>query len=455
MHSTAIFLGPSLDLKTASSLTDAEILGPVVKGDIYAQTSLGRRKILIIDGYFERATPVWHREILDAMDAGVEVVGAASMGALRAAELYQYGMRGIGQVFEWYRDSIIDGDDEVALLHGDEEVAFVPLSQPLVNIRYCLNLAVKDGYISFDSAKSVLNRARNTYFGERDLDYLTNHMDSLCRTRFLDYVKTIDFDIKRKDAVRAIESLAVDHARSDIRGNWFRPVKDRVDQYGVDRFSSSRFITADGLDLRGDYLISKVRESGHQFSRERLFESERFFLLKATQLLSLKVDFRWEEVEPRMKGDVPGGDTSPSISKIFQERFSQDSELRFFLGEVGKRLKLVKRKGKSAPTEQDSTCCDWTEILGGDSYFERRILMAYWVKHSFPSLLKGDLANEPPLSFAEQVPLLFEGEVASILSPELYSWIVGKGPGFFGYRFNGDIALLENLICCERLGEFS
>ena len=40
------------------------------------------------------------------MSEGVPVFGAASMGALRAAELHEFGMRGIGRIFEAFRDGV-------------------------------------------------------------------------------------------------------------------------------------------------------------------------------------------------------------------------------------------------------------------------------------------------------------------------------------------------------------
>ena len=54
----------------------------------------------IIDGYFEIVPTVWHKEILWAMAQGIHVFGAASIGALRAAELDAFGMRGIGRIYE-------------------------------------------------------------------------------------------------------------------------------------------------------------------------------------------------------------------------------------------------------------------------------------------------------------------------------------------------------------------
>jgi len=47
-----------------------------------------------------------HHELLDALEEGVAVFGGASMGALRAAELWQHGMVGVGKIFRAYRDGI-------------------------------------------------------------------------------------------------------------------------------------------------------------------------------------------------------------------------------------------------------------------------------------------------------------------------------------------------------------
>ena len=119
------------------------------------------RRIVLIDGLFHGVPAVWQREIVAAMDDGIEVLGASSMGALRAAELAHYGMVGHGTIFGWYRDGVIDGDDEVALLHGDAADGFLPLSEPLVNLRATLARAVD---------AEVVSRVCRAMGGARSLD---------------------------------------------------------------------------------------------------------------------------------------------------------------------------------------------------------------------------------------------------------------------------------------------
>src|SRR5258708_5321121 len=98
--SVVVFVGPTLPLETARLELDAIYRPPVAQGDVWRAARLNPRAIGIIDGYFEGVPTVWHKEILWAMAQGIHVVGAASMGALRAAELKDFGMEGVGPIYE-------------------------------------------------------------------------------------------------------------------------------------------------------------------------------------------------------------------------------------------------------------------------------------------------------------------------------------------------------------------
>lgn len=136
-----VFLGPSLPLERARELVDAEFLPPVAMGDVYVLLQTRARRgdvIAIIDGLFEQVGAVWHKEILHALAAGVEVHGASSMGALRAAELHPFGMRGAGRIFEDYRDGVLTDDDDVAVAHALGDGKYRSLSVAMVSLRYAL-----------------------------------------------------------------------------------------------------------------------------------------------------------------------------------------------------------------------------------------------------------------------------------------------------------------------------
>jgi hypothetical protein len=165
--SVFIFTGPTLHEGDARQHLDAVYLPPVTQGDVYRAALKMPRAIGIIDGYFDHVPSVWHKEILWALERGIQVYGSASMGALRAAELVSFGMIGVGRVFEWYRDGVIDADDEVALMHGLPENNYAAFSEPLVNIRPTLCLAEETGVISAATARGLILIATSLFYPKR------------------------------------------------------------------------------------------------------------------------------------------------------------------------------------------------------------------------------------------------------------------------------------------------
>jgi hypothetical protein len=163
-----IFVGPTLTLAEIASAGDFVRLPPVAQGDVYRAARRGARAIGIIDGYFSGAPAVWHKEILWAMSEGVAVFGCASMGALRAAELCAFGMRGVGPIFEAYRDGALEDDDEVAIMHGPAEIAYLATSEPMVNIRATLMAAEAKGIVGAGERERLEHFAKNLFFGERN-----------------------------------------------------------------------------------------------------------------------------------------------------------------------------------------------------------------------------------------------------------------------------------------------
>jgi hypothetical protein len=174
-----IFGGPSLALGEASALPDVTWLPPARHGDVYRAVSLLRpRAIGIVDGYFQWVPSVWHKEILWALHQGVHVFGAASMGALRAAELAPFGVRGVGRIYEAYRDGVLAGcgdeafedDDEVAVVHGPPESGYAAGSEAMVNIRCTLGHAERAGLISSAVRGKLVAIAKRLFFPERTYD---------------------------------------------------------------------------------------------------------------------------------------------------------------------------------------------------------------------------------------------------------------------------------------------
>jgi hypothetical protein len=210
-----IFSGPTLWRDPIASLRALAWLPPAKDGDVYKAARERPKAIGIIDGEFETAPSVWHKEILWALSQGIHVFGAASMGALRAAELSSFGMRGIGRIFSDYEKGILTDDDEVAVLHAAAELGYRPLSESLVDIRATVARAEATGVLSSRTATAIVVRAKATFFKERTWSrVLHESAGSPARKRemanFSRWLKDNRVELKREDAramVRAIETL--------------------------------------------------------------------------------------------------------------------------------------------------------------------------------------------------------------------------------------------------------
>lgn len=208
-----IFAGPSLPpkLRPAADLS-LEWRPPVRQGELY-QAALARPSIIgVIDGYFEVVPTVWHKEILWAMAEGIHVYGAASAGALRAAELDSFGMQGIGRVYENFRDGVLEDDDEVAVLHGPEELGYPPITEAMVNIRATLDEAARSGIIAPALAASLADIAKRLFYKERSYEAMMHSaaaagLSEAALQDFADWLPDGRIDQKRLDAEAMLEAV--------------------------------------------------------------------------------------------------------------------------------------------------------------------------------------------------------------------------------------------------------
>ena len=162
-----IFAGPTLSAEEGRRELDAVYLPPAAQGDLY-RAALGKPVAIgLIDGYFERVPSVSHKEILWAMKQGVHVFGAASMGALRAAELSAFGMEGVGAIYEAFASGALEDDDEVAVVHAEAEQGYRPLSEAMVNIRATLQAAEREGVLGQKARHTLEQLAKGLFHADR------------------------------------------------------------------------------------------------------------------------------------------------------------------------------------------------------------------------------------------------------------------------------------------------
>lgn len=224
--SLCIFAGPTLRADAVEAhLPGAILLPPARQGDILrAMDRHNPSAIGIIDGFFEQTPAVWHKEILWALTHGIAVYGAASMGALRAAELEPFGMVGVGRVFEAYKagrfapyeGEPFEDDDEVAVSHGPAELGY-PGSTALVDMRATLAAACEAGIITPPLRDSLAATAKSTFYKDRHYAELlararADRLDDMALDAFEGWLSHAKVEQKRLDA----EELLVMMQRIEI-----------------------------------------------------------------------------------------------------------------------------------------------------------------------------------------------------------------------------------------------
>ncbi len=209
MRRIIVFLGPSLEREAAETILAADYRPPAKRGDLLHAVQDGAEIIGLIDGVFHQESAVAHREILTTIKKGVRVVGASSMGALRAAEMDTLGMTGIGEVYQMYKSGDLISDDEVALVFDPE--SGISLSEALVNIRFTLKKAERQEIITPQDHATLLAAAQAVFYPQRTYGRIVSEVgaaiDQETRERFLVWVKLHAVDQKRKDAVAALEHI--------------------------------------------------------------------------------------------------------------------------------------------------------------------------------------------------------------------------------------------------------
>jgi hypothetical protein len=201
-----VFTGPSLDAGfVGAALPAAVVEPPACRGDIERAVARGATRILLIDGGFAHRLAVAPSEIVAALRAGVDVVGAASLGALRAAECHPAGMQGVGAVQRLYRLGVLTDDDEVAVA-TEPDRGFRATSIALVNVRFAVLAALRAGLVGRRGAEAMLAAAKRTHFSERLWAPILKVSGAADRDALS--AVCLATDIKQRDAERAVAYVA-------------------------------------------------------------------------------------------------------------------------------------------------------------------------------------------------------------------------------------------------------
>jgi hypothetical protein len=193
----------------AVTLCQGEFRGPAAMGDMTRAVTEMPLAIVLVDGLFEAGPSVWHKEILWGLSKGIPVIGLSSMGALRATELDECGMLGTGKIYTMYRTGELKDDDEVAVLHGPEELNFLPLTDAMVDIRHAIFLAQVAQLVDSDTAQSIISDAKRCHFKSRNLarSVVKVMQDSRDALRLLSWLRKLPVLLKEQDARDTLQDL--------------------------------------------------------------------------------------------------------------------------------------------------------------------------------------------------------------------------------------------------------
>ena len=193
--------------KDAEKILKADYRPPVARGDIINALRDDPDIIAIIDGVFHKEPAVSHKEILEAIKKGVTIVGGASMGALRASELDDFGMIGIGKVYHDYKDGIIESDDDVAVVINPETLE--QLSDALISMNNTFKAAMDEGVINQVEFNNLVNTAKSIYYPKRTYErvFKDSGLEIEIIKRFKRFLEENKIDLKREDAIAVLEYI--------------------------------------------------------------------------------------------------------------------------------------------------------------------------------------------------------------------------------------------------------
>lgn len=208
MSKPIVYLGPTLSREKAIKILDADYRDPAKKGDflMLSQDSDEKKYVGFIDGVFLHDYPPSPIEVYHlATRKNIELIGASSLGALRAVELEKFGMKGIGKIFQLYKNGIINADDEVAVTFTRENN--ILQSEAMIDIRFNLFLAYKKGIITNQTKKRIAKIAKNIYFPFRNYEDIIKLTQQQFPSIYNELESFRSYILKNRDSLKARDAI--------------------------------------------------------------------------------------------------------------------------------------------------------------------------------------------------------------------------------------------------------
>ena len=203
-----IFAGISISHAKVRDLLPADIRPPVRRGDL-DQLRGPATTVVIIDGELDPSALLSACEIERAIARGLDLRGASSVGAFRAAELRHRGMTGSGWVYRAFCTGRLTGTEEIAVLYDPR--SFRPLTVPLVTVRFWLRRFVRTRVIAAPEAGAVMDDVKTLRLEDRTPQAVLRRLaeSSLPEPmkEKIEAIRSPRYDIKARDAHRLLRTL--------------------------------------------------------------------------------------------------------------------------------------------------------------------------------------------------------------------------------------------------------
>jgi TfuA protein len=209
-----VYLGPSLDINIAKTILDADYRPPAQKWDIMNDYLSGGREFILIDGVFLDEYPTPPKEIRAILSEGAKVWGASSMGALRAVELRNIGMQGLGLIYQYYLTGQVEDDDEVAVIFNKKNNK--SYSYPLINLRYSLKHLKATKKLAIEVADEILEKEKERYFPFRNFNSIYETCKEISGNKgdeIYNLIKDNWIDLKAIDAKSTLRKVSYTYQR--------------------------------------------------------------------------------------------------------------------------------------------------------------------------------------------------------------------------------------------------
>jgi YcaO-like protein with predicted kinase domain len=348
--SVAVFAGPSLPLADRPQFEGVAYLPPAARGDV-ERAAAEYDAVLLIDGLFHHELAPSPKECYASL-AHARMFGAASMGALRAAECAPYGFTPLGAIASWYAHDLIDGDDEVAVVtrpHAQEA-----LSVPLVNVRYVARLAHRRGFLDAAARDALIGRARAIFYMDRTWEDVAELVPSGVRDAILELAHRYG-DLKRADARFALRSVL--RWRERVARPIVLPASVPKAPGTYDRAVPFEQTIALVPALRKRYGITRLADTTY-LDRTGI-PTYSAVVPHSPDLLGVY----------NGKGLTPQSAMASAVMEATERQIGATVKLptlRASLREVGERIDLIACGMRDDAGEKDVTCVLGTELLSGD-----------------------------------------------------------------------------------------